>query len=98
MAFLNKNQIIDIRERDRFTFFSFSNLVSFCFFARFTTDNVPKAGAKLGQKTKNQRHGHKNPSLKKKKNYQSKSKYCRILSPKINTEEHKEYFCKHIKI
>ena len=68
MAFLNKNQIIEIRERDRFTFFffSFSNLVSFCFFARFTTDNVPKAGAKLGQKTKNQRHSHKNPSLKKK--------------------------------
>ena len=69
MAFLNKNQIIEIRERDRFTFFffSFSNLVSFCFFARFTTDNVPKAGAKLGQKTKNQRHGHKNPSLKKRR-------------------------------
>ena len=76
MAFLNKNQIIEIRERDRFTFFSFSfsNLVSFCFFARFTTDNVPKAGAKLGQKTKNQRHGHKNPPLKKKKNHQPKFK------------------------
>ena len=78
MAFLNKNQIIEIRERDRFTFFfSFSNLVSFCFFARFTTDNVPKAGAKLGQKTKNQRHGHKNPSLKK-ENYQPKFKILNI--------------------
>ena len=77
MAFLNKNQIIEIRERDRFTFFffSFSNLVSFCFFARFTTDNVPKAGAKLGQKTKNQRHGHKNPSLKKRRIVKQNSKY-----------------------
>ena len=74
MAFLNKNQIIEIRERDRLTFFpfSFSNLVSFCFFTRFTTDNIPKAGAKLGQKTKNQRHGHKNPSLKKEEKLSTK--------------------------